>query len=41
MHFVVNFIRFPTVKNCQDRLTFDKVRAKIKVASTHVVIKQY
>jgi len=32
MDFVGNFIRFPSVKNIQDRLTFDKVTAKTKVA---------
>jgi len=31
MSFVKNFIHFPTVKNCQDLLTVDIARAKVKM----------
>jgi len=32
MNFVVNFIRFPAIKEFEDWLSFDKVKVKIKVA---------
>jgi len=31
MGFIANFMRFPAAKVFEDRLAFDKVRAKIKV----------
>ena len=33
MGFVANFIRFPTVKNFENRLRFDKVTESLKVGT--------
>jgi len=33
MSFVANFIRFPTCKNFEHRLTFDKVTEIVKVGT--------